>query len=306
MTKPDPQQIDLEEAVASNETEAAPLAVLPPVAASVPALTNPAQQMMGMIEKAMTNPRMGVDKMREALELQKDFMAMHAENEFNQAMARLQPKLPFITKKGRISFQEKDSGNQRNTPYARFEDIEGAIRPLYSAEGFSTSYDIENIVQGNTTLMVVVLTIAHSLGHKRTFRSPAMPADISGKKNPLQALGSTQSYGKRYCLTNGFGIVVAGEDDDGNKGGAEAKKADPFAKAVNKQAAGNQAKRGDREIITEANTLKEELKALPTKKEREAHIGKHLMLLRDLESINRPDAVKNLHAIVAKGAANAK
>lgn len=300
MTDPQATQLDIEEAVEGAELPSAE--VVSP--GTMLALQNPASMMMQMLEKAMSNPRMGVEKMREALELQKDFMAMHAEMEFNAAMARLQPSLPFITKKGRISFQEKDSGNQRNTPYARFEDIEEAIRPLYSAEGFSTSYDIESIPGKDAPYMVVVLTIAHNLGHKKQFRSPPMPADNSGKKNPIQALGSTQSYGKRYALTNGFGIVVKGEDDDGNKGGTPAKKKDPFTAKIDQQSKGTTTKRGDREIISEAEQLREDLKALTFKKEREDLIGTKLPLLRELANIKREDVANTLHALVKKGKAD--
>jgi len=296
-------QTDIEEAVASADNNS--LAVLPPSneleKVNTPP-TNHALQMLQVIEKAAANPRMNVDKMRELLTMQKELMAIQAEAEFNQAMARLQPALPFITKKGKIAFTDSKN-NERNTPYARFEDIEFAIRPLYTGEGFSTSYDTENTPDGR---IIVVLTIAHVAGHKRTFRTPAMGHDSSGKKNAIQAIGSTMSYGKRYALTNGFGIVVAGEDDDGKKGGDEGKKPDPFANRVNQQAKGNKAVRGDREIITEANTLKEDLKALRTKKEREELMGGKLGLLRDLESIKRGEVVKTLHAIVAKGEIDAE
>lgn len=262
----------------------------------------PAMQMLQMIEKAANNPRMNVDKMREMMFLQKEFMAIHAENEFNAAMARLQPKLPFIDKKGRIAFED-NKGNQRNTPYARFEDIEGQIRPLYSAEGFSTSYDVETVVvQGaKEPFMVIILTISHALGHKRTFKSPPMPADTSGKKNAIQALGSTQSYGKRYCLTNGFGIVVKGEDDDGKKGGAEAAKKDSFADKVGKQAKTTGVKRTEAEIIQDAEAMKKDLKSIRNKKDREKLIGDNLAFLRTLEGIKRGDIVTDLHAIAAQG-----
>lgn len=270
-------------------------------AGATPVALAPVSQMMVFIERALSNPRMSVDKMREAFELQKDFMAMHAEIQFNEAMARLQPKLPFIDKKGRISFEDS-KGNQRNTPFARFEDIEEAIRPLYTTEGFSTSYDIESIaIQGSAPMMIVVLTIAHSLGHKRQFRSPPMPADNSGKKNPIQALGSTQSYGKRYCLTNGFGIVVKGEDDDAKKGGAETKPKDQFAANVEKAARNTTVRRGEREIITEAENLREDLKSLTFKKERSELLSSKLQLLRELEGLGRGDVVKTLHAVVDKG-----
>ena len=48
-----------------------------------------------------------------------------------------------------------------------------------------------------------------------------LPADISGGKNPLQAIGSSTSYGKRYTAGALLNITSRGEDDDGWAGGAK-------------------------------------------------------------------------------------
>lgn len=257
---------------------------------------NSAASILLVIEKMANNRTSSTEKMVALLDMYERLQKMQAEKEFNQAMARLQAVLPFIDKKGRITFTDKND-TVRNTPYAKFEDIEREIRALYIAEGFDTSYDMMNSAEGR---IIVILRISHVSGHYRLFHSPALMNDTSGKKNDLQAIGSTMSYGKRYCLTNGFGIVTQGEDDDGKKGGAAKPKADKFANRVDQQAAKPTNTQPD-ELTARAEQLRSDLKALKTKANREALLSKNLELLRALEAAGKKDAVKVLHAIVDKG-----
>src|SRR5690606_9193784 len=47
-----------------------------------------------------------------------------------------------------------------------------------------------------------------------------LPADTSGSKNSVQAVGSSTSYGKRYTASALLNITTRGEDDDGRAAGA--------------------------------------------------------------------------------------
>jgi hypothetical protein len=44
------------------------------------------------------------------------------------------------------------------------------------------------------------------------------PPDTTGGKSGVQAVGSTNSFLRRYVVCNIFNIVVVGDDDDGNGG----------------------------------------------------------------------------------------
>jgi hypothetical protein len=44
------------------------------------------------------------------------------------------------------------------------------------------------------------------------------PADTTGGKSKVQAVGSTNSFLRRYIACNIFNIVVVGDDDDGSGG----------------------------------------------------------------------------------------
>src|SRR5438309_638285 len=54
-------------------------------------------------------------------------------------------------------------------------------------------------------------------GHYEDSFMPA-PPDTSGGKSNVQAVGSTNSFLRRYVVCNIFNIVVVGDDDDGAGG----------------------------------------------------------------------------------------
>jgi hypothetical protein len=157
------------------------------------------------IGRMAADPNLDADKMIRLFELQERLMAKQAEIQFAEAMARLQPKLPVVRKNGMIAFKEQ------KTPFARYEDIDEAIRPLLNAEGFSISFDSKR-VEGGTEYSCEV---SHSAGHSKT-KSLILPADTSGSKNSIQAIGSTVSYAKRYLVGMHFNIITKGQDDDAN------------------------------------------------------------------------------------------
>lgn len=165
--------------------------------------------MMSLIAKAASDPNVDVEKMQAMLSMQERIIAKQAEIDFNQAMTRLMPKMPVIHKKGKIEFVDKNN-HKRETPFARYEDIDEAIRPHLIAEGFSLSFDTEWLTDG----VKIVGTLSHSGGHSRT-SSMRLPLDVSGSKNNLQAAGSTITYGKRYLVGMLLNIVTKDEDDDG-------------------------------------------------------------------------------------------
>lgn len=157
---------------------------------------------LAVIEKAAMNPDIDVDKMSKLLDMQERIMNKNAEIAFNRAMADLQPKMPYIPKKAKI--MNKNGGVQ--SFYAKYEEIDRLVRPLYTASGFSVDYNSG----GNKYFC----TVSHVEGHKKTFEME-LPADKTGSKNDIQAMSSTVSYAKRILLCMAFNIVTMDEDDDG-------------------------------------------------------------------------------------------
>lgn len=185
------------------------------------------QTMLAMIERFARDPAVDVNKLQALLNMQERLMANQARAEFNEAFARLQQKLPRITKKGEVRYPtEKNnprSATKKAFNYARWEDIDELIRPLLNEEGFSLSWDSVPHASGG---IVVIGKLRHSGGHEQIASIGPLPLDTSGGKNNLQAAGSTFSYAKRYTAQMLLNLTYEGEDDDGVAGGLQPISAD--------------------------------------------------------------------------------
>lgn len=158
-------------------------------------------QMNTLIKTALSNPEVTPEKLHSLLDFQERIMNKEAEISFNNAMARLQPQMPEI----------KRASKAHNSKYAKYENIEREVRPLYTKEGFSIRYNSEIVDQGEK----YIGTLMHKDGHSVT-ASMILPPDSSGSKNAIQAKGSSVSYARRYLLCMLLNIVTADEDNDAN------------------------------------------------------------------------------------------
>jgi hypothetical protein len=168
-----------------------------------------------IIAKAMENG--DVATLEKLLSMNERIMAKQAEIDFNQAMAKLQTKLPIIHQASQIKH-----GDKLIAKYAKYEDIDRQIRPLYVGEGFSLSYDSQKLADGS---IQYTGKVSHVAGHSIT-AEVILPADESGAKNKVQAQGSSITYAKRYLLTMLLNLVFTGEDDDASSLGKPVDDAD--------------------------------------------------------------------------------
>jgi hypothetical protein len=175
--------------------------------------TSPAPQatsLLNFVAQAVSDPNVDVGKLRALLEMQREIVADEAKSLFNAALRRCQQEMPRVSKLGVIEMGAKGS-----MPFARWEDIDTALRPIMERHGFSLSFDMEPKEGGGA---VVSATLHHEAGHAKTVSMP-LALDSGAGRNNLQAMGSTLSYGKRYCTEMLFNIVRVGGDDDGKRGG---------------------------------------------------------------------------------------
>ena len=179
------------------------------IAVVVPTEVAPSNQLLAFIQAAITDERSDVAKMTQAVDLYERLLRHDAETAFNQAMARLAPKLPRIQKNGTI-----DMGAKGSIPFAKWEDIDRIIRPLLTEEGLSLSFGSEPVDKG----VIMICTLSHVLGHCRTSKMQ-LPADEGPGRNHLQAMGSARQYGKRYLAVDLLNLVCVGIDDDANSVG---------------------------------------------------------------------------------------
>ena len=93
--------------------------------------------------------------------------------------------------------------------YALWEDIHGVLTPILHRFGFALSFRTGH----EAGLLTVTCVLTHKKGHSERTTLHLAP-DLSGDKNPVQAVGSSLSYGKRYTACALLNIATSGEDDD--------------------------------------------------------------------------------------------
>lgn len=173
-------------------------------------VVEPQGNLMAVIARAAANPSVDVEKMQALLSMHERMTRAAAEKEFKAALARIQPRMPRVVKGGLI-----EHNGRTISRFARYEDLDKAIRPLLAEEGFAIDFDTEEA--GGK--LKVILKVSHRDGHSEP-RQVTLPLDTSGAKNGVQGVGSTFTYGKRYLVQNFFNIITTDDpvDDDGNGG----------------------------------------------------------------------------------------
>lgn len=174
---------------------------------ATPLPANESAAMLQIISTAAMNPEVDIDKMERMMIMHEKLLNRDAQMAYNAAMSKLQSELPTINEKGQIEVNKVV-----RSKYAKFEDINEAIRPLLKKHGFSVSF------KSNFTDQMLDITgiISHKQGHSED-TTMRLPFDTSGSKNDVQAIGSSVSYGKRYCVCMLLNIATGGEDNDGNQ-----------------------------------------------------------------------------------------
>lgn len=165
--------------------------------------------MLQVIGRAASDHSIDVEKMERLLALQERMMAKQAEIEFTRSLTALQSELPRIEKTGKITHN-----GRLISEYAKYEDIDRAIRPALVRNGFSLRYNTKE----SGGKIIITGTLSHRDGHSITDEIP-LSIDSSGAKNNVQGVGSTIAYGKRYLVGMLLNLVFCGEDDDAQSAG---------------------------------------------------------------------------------------
>lgn len=162
------------------------------------------------IERAARDPEFDVQKFGELLRMQREVEHDQARKAFNHAMASAQAEmLPVV----------RDAKNSHlNNRYAKLETIDAAIRPIYTRWGFSVRYG--SAPSPHEGWLRITCTVAHDAGYFEENYLDA-PVSLTGSQGgrmavtPVQAIGSTVTYLRRYLLGMVWNTVLADDDDDG-------------------------------------------------------------------------------------------
>lgn len=174
-------------------------------------LENGTTSLLNFVALAVKDKDIDVSKLDALLRMQREIVADEAKLKFNQALARMTTGKLRVKKNGRVDLGQGKGGYD----FATWPDMDDVLRPLMEREGFTLSFNMETKDGGGA---VVSGTLLHIEGHSRTVTVP-LALDAGAGRNNLQAMGSTLSYGKRYCAEMLFNIVREGADDDGKLGG---------------------------------------------------------------------------------------
>jgi hypothetical protein len=186
----------------------------------LPPPTESPSTVLALIEKLALDPGADVEKLDRMMAMYERLKAKEAELAYNAAKGRILKKLARIKiVKNKSALYEIEKGKpQRGAfeafKYAPLEEIDKHLRPLLAEEDMDLSYSDEPR-EGDGILIRGRLKHLPG-GHYEDSFMPA-PPDTTGGKSDVQAVGSTNSFLRRYVACNIFNIVVVGDDDDGSR-----------------------------------------------------------------------------------------
>lgn len=174
------------------------------------AVQNHEPSVMQILSAAVMKGDVSIEVVERLSKLASEYRDYDAKVEFDKAMQRAQSQMRRIG---------ADAVNpQTRSKYATYAKLDGALRPIYSAEGFAVSFNTADCPTAD--MARVIAYVSHEAGHTRTYQID-MPSDGKGAKGgdvmtKTHATGAAMSYGQRYLLKMIFNVAVGETDDDGN------------------------------------------------------------------------------------------
>jgi hypothetical protein len=177
-----------------------------------PETTPPAQEsatVFSLLQSVLTNPASTPETIERMMALYERSELEKARKAYYAAFSEMQPELPIIERKGKFEAQ-----GRKVPKYAQWEDVVELIQPVLKKFGFALSFN-PSVREG---LVSVRCKLSHKDGYAEETDAFEMSPDLTGDKNPSQALGSATSYGKRYTAFAKLNIIsrdpADGKDDD--------------------------------------------------------------------------------------------
>ncbi len=164
-----------------------------------------ASSYMALIQSAVASGA-SVETLERLMALKERYDATEAKKAFIAAMQQFQATKPSLPRSQSVSF----GAGKTAYNFCPLPVIETCLRDPLTMCGLS--YRFANVNKDNAFGIRCIVT--HSAGHSE-FTEMFAPADDSGNKNKIQAIGSTSTYLMRYTLIAAFALTTADDDDDG-------------------------------------------------------------------------------------------
>ena len=181
---------------------------VPAVVKPVPEAPHPLQ----LLQLAIQN-NVDIDKLRELMALEKDWRETKAREAYNAAMTAFKAEPTRILRTKTATVRSDKGGGSYQYMYAPLIEVVDALLPALSKHGFTHKWETSFA----DSMILVSCILSHVGGHSERATLPG-PPDVSGGKNPIQAVGSTVSYLQRYTLLAVTGFAAADQDNDGQGG----------------------------------------------------------------------------------------
>ncbi|UQD69236.1 ERF family protein [Bradyrhizobium japonicum] len=155
---------------------------------------------MDMLARAVQSGA-DLDMIEKLMNLQERWEAGNARKAFEESLAKAKGEIPVII---------RNASGHNSKKYADFAAIAKVIDPILARHGLSYRFRTTQ----TDKISVTCVLFGHGHSEETTLSGPA---DASGSKNAIQAIGSTLTYLQRYSLVQALGLAAA-EDDDGKAG----------------------------------------------------------------------------------------
>lgn len=158
---------------------------------------------MAMVQQAVTSGA-SVEVLSKLMDLQERWEASQGRKAFDAAIALAKGEIPLIFKDKHVGF------NQTGYRHESLGQIATVVDPILNRHGLSYRYKASQ--DGGRVVVTCVLSHVDGYSEETTLSAGA---DDSGKKNSIQAIGSTTTYLQRYTLKLALGLATTDRDDDG-------------------------------------------------------------------------------------------
>ena len=152
---------------------------------------------MDMLNQAVERGA-NIETLDRLMGLQERWEKNQARKEFDAAIAEAKKKIKPVT---------RTATGHNNKRYADFASIAASVDPILSEHGLSYRFRTSQDERIHVTCV-----LSHRAGHSEE-NTIAGPADTTGNKNAIQAIGSTLTYLQRYTLMQALGLAASNDDD---------------------------------------------------------------------------------------------
>lgn len=171
---------------------------------------------MDMLNRAVSSGA-DISVLEKLMGLQERWEAGLARKAFDEAVSAAKAKIPPI---------QRNATGHNSKRYADFAAIAKVVDPILSTHGLSYRF---RTTQGERISVTCILS--HKSGHSEE-TTLSGPADASGSKNAIQAIGSTLTYLQRYSLVQMLGLAADNDDDGKSADAGEALSQEQLQKLV--------------------------------------------------------------------------